>query len=255
MKLRGKVALVTGGAAGIGRAIAERFASEGARVVVLDVNADAGQKCLQNLKAIATEEPIFIHCDLEKTKEIEPAVATVLDKCGQVHVLVNDAAVSLGDGFLETSLEKWRKTIAVNLTAVFVCSQVVARSMVAKKIGGSIINLASVNSFGAERDAASYVASKGGVRALTRSMAVDLAPYSIRVNAIAPGPITTERSAPIFAEANYRAGIERGVPLGRAGRPEEVASLALFLASDENSYMTGSAVVVDGGFLSYIRFD
>ncbi len=255
MRLKGKVALVTGGAAGIGRAIAERFAREGARVVVFDVNAEAGQRCLQTLKAIAIEDPIFIHCDLEKTEGIEPSVAAVLEKCGQIHVLVNNAAVTLGDGFLETSLEKWQKTIAVNLTAVFVCSHVVARSMVAKKIAGSIMNLASVNSFAAEKGAAPYVASKGGVLALTRSMAVDLARYSIRVNAIAPGPITTERSAPIFAEETYRAGIERGVPLGRAGRPEEVASLALFLASDESSYMTGSAVVVDGGFLSYIRFD
>jgi len=255
VKLKDKVTLVTGGAAGIGRAVAERFAREGALVVFFDVNVDAGESCLQNLKAIASEEPVFIPCDLEKAGHIQSAVASVLEKCGAIHVLVNNAAVSLGDGFLETSLEKWERTIAVNLTAPFLCGQIVARSMVAKGIGGSIINLASVNSFAAEKGAAAYVASKGGVLALTRSMAVDLARYSIRVNAIAPGPIRTERSAPVFAQETYRAGIERGVPLARVGRPEEVASLALFLACDESSYMTGSAVVIDGGQLSYLRFD
>lgn len=255
MKLQGKTCLVTGGATGIGSAIAERFAREGAKVAVLDVNAEAGQRCLQNLKALAKNEPFFLPCDLERTEEINPAVASVLEKYGDIHVLVNNAAVSLGDGFLETRLEKWQKTIATNLTAVFACGQAVARSMAEKKIAGSIINLASANSFAAEKGATSYIASKGGVLALTRSMAVDLARYSIRVNAIAPGAIATERSASIFAAEPYRVGIEHGVPLGRAGRPEEVASLALFLASDESSYMTGSAVVIDGGYLSYIRFD
>jgi NAD(P)-dependent dehydrogenase (short-subunit alcohol dehydrogenase family) len=224
-------------------------------LILLDVNANRGREYVHQLQAVGSEEPFFIPCDLERTEQIEPAIGSVVEQCGRIDVLVNNAAVSLGDAFLETSLEKWQKTIAVNLTAVFVCGQIVARSMVAKRIAGSIINLASVNSFAAEKGAAPYVASKGRVLALTRSMAVDLARYSIRVNAIAPGLITTERSAPIFATELYRVGIERGVLLGRADRPEEVASLALFLASDESSYMTGSAVVVDGGFLSYIRLD
>lgn len=254
MRLEGKVALVTGGASGIGRSIAEHFACEGARVAILDVNRAAGEKSLEGLKALAQQPPLFVLCDLESKVEIEKSLAYLLDQWGHIDVLVNNAAVSLGDGFLETSFEKWQKTIAVNLSAVFICSQLVARSMVSRKITGSIINLASINSFASERGAAPYVASKGGVLMLTRAMAVDLAQYSIRVNAIAPGPIETERSAPIFAAEPYRLGIERGVPLGRAGRPAEVASLALFLASEESSYITGSAMVIDGGFLSYLRF-
>jgi NAD(P)-dependent dehydrogenase (short-subunit alcohol dehydrogenase family) len=127
--------------------------------------------------------------------------------------------------------------------------------MVSRKIAGSIVNLASVNSFAAEKGAAPYVTSKGGVLMLTRAMAVDLAPYSIRVNAVAPGPIETERSAPVFANPSYSTGIRQGVPMGRAGHPEEVASVVAFLASEESSFMTGSVVVADGGFTSYLRFD
>jgi glucose 1-dehydrogenase len=143
----------------------------------------------------------------------------------------------------------------VNLTAVFLCSQLVARSMVARKASGSIVNIGSVNSFSAEKAAAPYVASKGGVLMLTRAMAVDLAPHSIRVNAVAPGPIETERSAPVFAMPAYSSAVQRGVPMARVGRPQEVASAVAFLASEESSYMTGSVVVVDGGLLSYLRFD
>jgi NAD(P)-dependent dehydrogenase (short-subunit alcohol dehydrogenase family) len=255
MRFDGKVVLVTGSANGIGRAIAERFASEGAQVIGLDIDEPGGDRLLESLRTIGRREPAFASCDLASRFDIERNVTDLIEGCGSIDVLVNNAAVSLGGGFLETEFEKWEKTIAVNLTAVFVCSQLVARSMISKNMTGSIVNLASINSFAAEKEAASYVTTKGGVLALTRAMAVDLAPYSIRVNAVAPGPIETERSAPVFASAAYISGIKLGVPMARVGRPEEVAAVVAFLASEESSYVTGSVVVVDGGFLSYVRFD
>ena len=253
MKLENKVALITGGASGIGRAISERFVREGARVGILDINIEAGAECQRSLQGLGKYAPLFIPCDLGNRLEIEDSVKTTLEHFGQIDILVNNAAAFLDDEFLEVSFEKWEKTIAVNLTAAFVCSQLAARSMVALKIPGNILNIVSVNSFATEKCATAYASSKGGLLALTRAMAVDLARHSIRVNAIAPGPIETARSAPIFAAEEYCTAIERGVPMSRAGRPDEVASVACFLVSEESSYMTGSTVVVDGGLLSFIR--
>lgn len=255
MRFDRKVVLVTGSANGIGRAITERFASEGAQVIGLDIDKAAGKRWLERLRTVGKLEPVFAPCDLASRPDIEMTVAGVLDRCGRIDVLVNNAAVSLGSGLLETEFEKWERTVAVNLTAVFLCSQLVAKSMVSRNIGGTIVNLASINSFAAEKGAASYVASKGGVLTLTRAMAVDLAPHSIRVNAVAPGAIETDRSAPFFASPPYSDAIKRGVPMARVGRPQEVAMLVAFLASEESSYITGSVVRIDGGFLSYARFD
>jgi NAD(P)-dependent dehydrogenase (short-subunit alcohol dehydrogenase family) len=255
MRFESKTALITGGAKGIGRAVAERFASEGAQVIILDIDANAGKQCFENLELVSKQKALFVLCDLAIAGDIEAALADLPEQFSQIDILVNNAAISFGDPFLQTPLEKWQKTLAVNLTGVFLCSQVVARSMVARKVPGSIVNLASVNSFAAEKAAAPYVASKGGVLMLTRAMAVDLAPHSIRVNAVAPGPIETERSAPVFATPAYSAAIRYGVPMGRVGHPEEVASVVAFLASEESSCVTGSAVVIDGGLISYLRFD
>lgn len=255
MRFESKTALVTGGAKGIGRAVAERFASEGAQVIILDVDEPAGKQCVEYLQSHYKQKAQFVSCDLAIAAQIEAAIAGLPQHFSQIDILVNNAAVSLTGPFLETSLERWHKTISVNLTAVFLCSQLVARSMVARKAPGSIINLGSINSFAAEKAAAAYVASKGGILMLTRSMAVDLAPYSIRVNAVAPGPIETERSAPVFATPTYSAAIRQGVPMGRAGQPEEIGSVVAFLASEDSSYMTGSIVVIDGGLMSYIRFE
>lgn len=253
MKLENKVALITGGASGIGGAISERFVREGARVGVLDINIEAGAECQRSLQGVEKYSPLFIPCDIGNRREIEDSVESILERCGQIDILVNNAAAVLDDEFLEVSFEKWEKTIAVNLTAAFVCSQLAARSMVARRIPGNIVNIVSINSFAAEKRATPYVASKGGLLGLTRAMAVDLARHSIRVNAIAPGPIETARSAPIFSAEEYRLDIKSGVPMSRAGRPDEVASVACFLVSQESSYMTGSTIVVDGGLLSYLR--
>jgi NAD(P)-dependent dehydrogenase (short-subunit alcohol dehydrogenase family) len=253
VSLEGKVAVVTGGGRGIGRAIAERFAEEGARVAIAELRAE-GEQVAGELRA-AGHDAAAVPTDVSEPDDVGRMVDVVVERFGRVDVLVNNAAVSLGESFLETSLATWQRTLAVNLTGAFICGQAVARTMVARGGGGRILNMASVNSVAAEKGAASYVAAKGGLALLTRAMAVDLAPYGILVNAIAPGPIRTEASAPIFDQERYRRGIEHGVPLARAGSPAEVAAVAAFLASDDASFVNGTTVVVDGGFLGYVRLD
>jgi NAD(P)-dependent dehydrogenase (short-subunit alcohol dehydrogenase family) len=253
VRLVGKVAVVTGAGRGIGRAIAERLAAEGARVALADLRPE-GEATTEALQA-AGYDAVCVPTDVGDAGQVALMVDEVIRRFGRVDLLVNNAAVSLGGSFLETSYETWQRTLTVNLTGAFLCGQRVAHTMVERGDGGRIVNVASINSFAAEKGAASYVASKGGIALLTRAMAVDLAPYGILVNAIAPGPIRTETTAALFDEEPYRRGIENGVPIGRAGTPAEVAAVAAFLASDDASFVNGTTVVVDGGFLGYIRLD
>jgi NAD(P)-dependent dehydrogenase (short-subunit alcohol dehydrogenase family) len=249
----GTVALVTGAAGGIGRSVAERLAADGARVAIADVDP-AGQEVAAALRA-SGHEALFGAVDVGDAGQVEAFVARVDAELGPIDVLVNNAAVSLGQSFLETSWETWDRTLRVNLSGAFLCGQAVARRMVARGTGGRIVNIGSTNSFTAERGHASYVASKGGIAMLTRAMAVDLAPHGILVNAVAPGPIRTEATADAFDADEYRAALAHGVPLARAGRPAEIAGIVSFLASNDASYMTGSFVIADGGWLSYLRTD
>jgi NAD(P)-dependent dehydrogenase (short-subunit alcohol dehydrogenase family) len=245
-RFAGMVVLVTGAGHGIGRAVAERFGQEGARVVVNDVAATA-DAAAQSIAA-AGGEAIGVVADVSKKVEVDRLFDTAVEHFGDVNVLVNCAGlVNESRHFFEGDEAWWDRVLDVNLKGVYLCSDRAARLMARRK-GGSIISMSSGGATKAHRGNAAYDASKGGIEAFTRSAALDLAPYSIRVNAVAPGSILT---TPV-SEADQR---ERGktIPLGRMGTPEEIAAGAAFLASDDARYITGHTLVVDGGLLSQQR--
>lgn len=245
MRLKGKVALVTGGATGIGRAIAERFAREGALVAIAGNEAEALDKAAEQLPEAG--EVIPIHGDVRSREDAGRMVQTVLERWQRIDVLVNSAGICRPAPFLELTEEEWDAHISVNLKGTFLVSQRVAQAMVRLGIGGSIINISSVNGLAAEADQAHYNASKGGVNLLTMSMALELAPYGIRVNALCPGFIETRLTRSLIDNPQAIGPYLKTIPMGRAGQPEEIASAAVFLASDDSSYMTGHCLVVDGG--------
>ncbi|MBI3962823.1 MAG: glucose 1-dehydrogenase [Deinococcus sp.] len=253
MRLKDQVAIVTGGARGIGRGIAQRFAAEGAQLVIADLDpAD------QVVRQIVAEggQALSMPTDVSDRKQVDAMVAQVLQRFGRIDVLVNNAGITGGNGlFHEMTLDTWRRVLDVNLGGVFHCGQAVARAMIEGKTRGRIVNVGSINSFAAEAQAGAYAAAKGGVLLLTKAMAVDLAPYGIVVNCLAPGPILHEKTAPQFQAEPLLSGISKSLPLGRPGTVEEVAAAALFLASGECPFLTGTSLLVDGGQLAYLRFD
>jgi NAD(P)-dependent dehydrogenase (short-subunit alcohol dehydrogenase family) len=255
MRLRDKIAIVTGGGRGIGRGISVRFAAEGATVVIAQRDPTSALRTVADIET-AGGQALSIPTDVSEPAQVEALVGRVLERFGRIDILINNAGLTGANGpFLAMPLETWRRILDVNLTGMFLCGQAVARAMVERGIPGRIVNVGSINSFAAEKEAAAYVASKGAILALTRAMAVELAPYGIIVNCLAPGPIRVENNAPLFDAEPTRTGIARGVPLGRPGVPEETAAAALFLASDECTFVVGTSLVIDGGYLAYLRFD
>lgn len=243
MKLNGRVAIVTGGAQGIGAAIVRRFAMEGASVLVVDVLGDAAEALAAELRA-ADFRVQALACDLSQTAEIERIVPAAVAAFGDVHVCVNCAGIARVVDFLRLERAEFERVLAINLTAPFQLAQACARHMHATGHGGSIVNVSSVSAVLANPGQTAYCASKAGLEGLTREMAVSLAPHGIRVNALAPGPTLTGMAS---SHPQYFEPILARTPLGRFAAPEEMASAALFLACDESSFMTGEAVRVDGG--------
>ncbi|TAH10391.1 MAG: SDR family oxidoreductase [Curvibacter sp.] len=240
--LQGKVVIITGGAQGIGAACAERFAREGAKVVVADVNDAVGEALAQKLQAI------YVHCDVSDKSDIDALVTKTLAAHGVIDILVNNAGIFKAAPFLEVSEADFDAVIAVNLKGSFLMAQAAARAMVAHQTHGSIINMSSVNGVLAIPSIASYNMSKGGINQLTRVAALALADFGIRVNAVAPGTIATELAAKaVLTDDAAKAKIMSRTPLRRLGEPSEIADVVAWLASDAASYVTGEVVTVDGG--------
>ncbi len=245
--LASKVVLVTGAAGGIGRAIALRFAEEGAKVVVNDIDAAAADAVVDEI-VTGGGTAISAVADVADSAAVAAMFDTLVEAYGNIDVLVNNAGlVSPMLHFFEADEAWWRRIIDVNLTGHFLCSHVAAR-MMAKAGGGSIINMSSGGATRAHRAFTAYDASKGGIEALTRAMALDLGPYSMRVNALMPGSIDT--SGLSLADRQLRG---ENVPLGRIGEPVDMTGAALFLASDEAAYITGDVIRIDGGMLAQQR--
>ncbi len=243
MRLDGKRVIVTGGAGGIGGAIARRMAEAGARIMIADLN---GEKARANAGAIGPAH-LSANVDVTSLESVNAMVASAESGMGGVDVLVHSAGVAMLRDVLEVDPADWKRVIDINLMGTYYVCLSVARSMVARGAGGSLITISSAAAARPSRGASAYGAAKGGVVTLTKALAVDLASRNIRVNSIAPGPVETEM-ARTEHRSETRVTFEKMIPMHRYAKPEEMASAALFLASDESSYVSGSIVTVDGAY-------
>ena len=250
MRLEGKVALVTGAAQGIGLACARALAGEGARVVLADVNGKAALDACDALRA-AGREAAAVACDVSRRDDVDRAVSTAVEKFGRLDILVANAGIVHAAEFLDLAEADFDRVLAVNLKGVFLSGQAAARQMVKQGGGGAIVNMSSVNAVLAIPNQVPYVVSKGAINQLTKVMSIALAPHGIRVNAIGPGTILTELAkTAVLGNREAERKILSRTPMGRLGEPDEVARVAVFLASDEASYITGQTLYPDGGRLA-----
>ncbi len=247
MRLKDKVCVVTGAAQGIGEACALRFAREGAKIVVSDIQDGKGEGVAA---AIRNEggEAMYFACDVSKKSDCDDLIQAAVDAYGQVDVMLANAAILVAKDFLDLTEDDWTKTLDVNLSGFFYAGQAAARQMV-KQGSGAIINMSSINAVVAIPSALPYTVCKGGVLQLTKAMALSLAPHGIRVNAVGPGTIATEMGKTMMANDAARRRVLSRTPLGRPGEPDEIASVCVFLASEDASYVTGETVYCDGGRL------
>lgn len=245
MKLQDRIALVTGAASGIGQAVAVRFAEEGAAVMAADMDDKHGPETVEMIRA-AGGRAEFFHLDVSSANQAKRAVQQTIDRLAGLHILFNGAGILAYGTAVETSEDTWNRLMAVNLTGTFLCSRACLPHMIAQG-NGSVINVASTTgSHDACAHAVAYVSSKGGVTLMTRAMAIDHARQGIRVNAICPGPTDTPMLRNALTPEQLEA-FAKTFPMGRLGRPEEIAAAAAFLASDDASFVTGALLYVDGG--------
>ena len=259
-ELKNKIAIITGARQGMGRTHALILAKAGAKVVVSDISQEDCQKVVEEIEKQGGEG-LAIRCDVSKKEEVDDLVKKTVEKFGKIDILVNNAGICQFKPFLELTEEEWNRTLDINLKGYFLCAQATAKEMAKQKSpkdkttgqAGVIINIASV-AMGQQGIGMSnivhYCASKGGIIGMTEALAVELAPHNIRVNAVSPGMIETPMIDSVKQDPKMMEAMLTRVPMRRAGKPEEVSNLVLFLASDESSYMTGSTIVVDGGWLA-----
>jgi NAD(P)-dependent dehydrogenase (short-subunit alcohol dehydrogenase family) len=251
----GSVAILTGGAMGIGEAIARRLAAQGASVVVADIDESKGDMVVRELAELGKGKPLFVRTDVRDVSQAERLVKTAVQECGHLDILINNAGIYPIAPAMSVTPELWNRVLEVNLRGPFFLAQAAARKMKGQGSGGSIVNIASIDALHPTGQLAAYDASKGGLRMLTRSLALELSPLNIRVNAIAPGSIATPGAAATSAGASpaettrMLESFTSRTPLRRVGEPDDIACAALFLASRAASYITGVTLVVDGGYL------
>ncbi|MBO3459410.1 glucose 1-dehydrogenase [Aetokthonos hydrillicola Thurmond2011] len=254
MSLKDKVAIVTGGSKGIGWGVATVFAQKGAKVAVVARDAKAGEQTAEEIRHKGGEA-VFIACDVSSEDQVKAMVQKTIDTFGQIDILVNNAGVGTYKSVLDTTSEEWDRCLSIDLKSVFLCSKYVIPHM--QSLGkGSIINMSSVHSRATVKSVAPYAASKGGITALTRNMALDYAP-TIRVNAISPGWVLTPLIQSIFNNHNdpleQQRQVEQRQVMKRIGTPEDIGYAAAFLVSDEASYITGTELFVDGGLTAQLE--
>ena len=252
MRLLDKVALVTGANSGIGKAIATRFAAEGARVVINHRPTPQDEQAAHDLAGQLGAAAIAIAADVTRRDQVERMLAGTIERFGRLDIAVNNAGIEIKKPFVDVTDEDWQRVVAVNLYGGFVVSQIAARRMIEQGQGGKLIFISSVHEDIPFPGYAAYCASKGGVRMLMRNLALELAPHGISANSIAPGAIATPINQAVLDDPAALRNAISEIPVGRFGRPEEVASVAVFLASDEAQYVTGSSYFVDGGLTQQV---
>jgi L-rhamnose 1-dehydrogenase len=252
MRLKDKVAIVTGATRGIGRAIAVRFAQEGARVAVVGRDQDMGDESVRLIEE-AGAQALFLRADVSDSAQVQAMVDAVLQRWGRIDILVNNAAICPFSDFLEMPEPLWDQVLDVNLKGCFLCCQAVARVMVEQGIKGRIVAVSSISADFGGSEQAHYCASKAGINLLIKSMAISLGPHGIACNAVLPGTVETDINREVLSDPEVRDyWLQRG-PLGGLGQPDDIAGPVLFFASDDSAWCTGSMLVVDGGTSVFLQ--
>ncbi|MBU4421739.1 3-oxoacyl-ACP reductase FabG [Patescibacteria group bacterium] len=249
MKLKNKIAIVTGSRRGIGQSIALELAKEGAKVVISDIDLKECQNVCDEIKKIGSDA-IAVKCDVSKKRDVDAMVKKTIQKFKRIDILVNNAGVVLMKPFVQMIEKDWDFVLGINLKGVFLCTNAAAKQMVKQK-GGKIISIASIAGEVGFMNTSAYCASKAGIINLTRELAMELSPHNINVNVVAPGVIATKMTEDMLKDKKTKEVLLANTPLGRVGQPEEIGKAVVFLASDDSSFITGHTLVVDGGWLTH----
>lgn len=252
MRLEGKVALITGASQGIGRGLAERFAKEGAHVAVNYLPGSTRDADAQAVVAGLATEGLAVPGDVSKRADVEKMVADTVAKFGRLDIAINNAGMEIKKPFVEVTDEEWNRVLTVNLYGAFLVHQAAAKQMIAQGGGGKLINISSVHEDIPFPGYTAYCASKGAMRMMMRNIAMELAPNQINVNNIAPGAIATPINQAVLNDPQEKKNALSEIPWGRFGTPDDVASVAVFLASSDSDYVTGSTYYVDGGLTQQV---